>query len=163
MTDLISSPDLTTLLPSGLTQAEAEFVWNLEGLGLPARRAASLAGVPYGLLCKPQIVQAREALKTAMRASMGITRDDVLHGIKDAIGRAQIMGEPATEIMGWEKIAKIAGLDAPQKIDVNITASVAVLKGHVRALSDAELARLVGSGAKNVIDADFYPVDSGEG
>jgi hypothetical protein len=59
--------------------------------------------------------------------------------------------------MGWEKIAKIAGLDAPQRIDVNVTASMTVLKQHVRALPDAELARLVG-GTGSVIDADFYPV-----
>lgn len=157
MTELIPAPDLTTLLPSGLTQAEAEFVWNLEGLGLPGRRAASLAGVPYGLMCKPQIVQAREALKTAMRGAMALTRDDVLFGIREAIDRARLISEPATEIMGWEKIAKIAGLDAPQKIDINITASVAVLKGHVRAMSDADLAKFVG-GTGNIIDVDFYPV-----
>ena len=63
--------------------------------------------------------------------------------------------------MGWEKIAKIAGLDAPQRIDINVTASMTVLKGHVRSMSDADLARLVGSSG-NVVDVDFYPVKPGE-
>lgn len=146
--------DLTTALPPGLTQAEMEFVWNLEGLGLPPRKAASLAGVPYGALAYPHIVQARETLKRALRASMGITKDDVVFGIRDAIGRAQLLGEPGTEILGWEKIAKLLGYESPKQIDVNITASVEVLKTHVRRMDDNELARLVGS--HDIIDADFY-------
>ena len=48
---------------------------------------------------------------------------------------------------------KLHGLDAPQKIDINIHASMDVLKQHVRALSDDELVRLTGAGGIIVAEA----------
>lgn len=146
-------------LPPGLTQGEMEFVYNIEVLGLPPKKAASLAGVPYGLVCKPHIVQARELVKRELRGAMAITKEDVVFGMRDAIDRARILAEPMTEIVGWEKIAKLLGYDTPQKVDINITASLDVLKNQVKSLPDAELAKLVGAGG--IIDAEFYEVQKG--
>jgi len=156
----MSTPDLAALLPSGLTQPEMEFVWNLEGLGLPGKKAAALAGVPYGWLCRPVIVQARQMLQDAIRGTQAFTREDVMHGIHEAIGRAKLLGDPATEILGWDKLARVGGLDAPQRVDVNVHASIDVLKSHVRRLSDAELTKYIGAGG--IIDADFYEVERGK-
>ena len=38
--------DLTHVLPTGLTSEEVNFVYNVEVLGLPARKAATMAGMP---------------------------------------------------------------------------------------------------------------------
>lgn len=153
------SEQLPIALPAGLTQEEAEFVYNLEVLGLPVKKAASLAGVSYGLVTKAHITQARELLKRELRGALAISKDDVVFGIREAVDRARLMGEPMTEIVGWEKIAKLLGYDAPQKVDINITASIDVLKAHARSMSDGELAKLAGAGG--IIDADFYEVREG--
>lgn len=141
---------------SGLTAEEVNFVFNAEVLGLPSKKAAELAGMPYSRMSAQHIVQARELAKRELRGATQITKEDVVYGMHDAIGRAKILAEPMTEIIGWEKIAKLLGYDQPQKIDINIRASVEAAQQHVRALSDPELIALLG--ANDVIDADFYEV-----
>lgn len=148
--------DRLPAIASQLTSEEENYVYNVEVLGLPAKKAAQLADMPLGTMNKPHIMQARELIKKELRGSIAITKDDVIYGIRDAIGRAQILGEPATEIIGWEKIGKLMGFDAPQKVDVNITASIDVLKTHVRTMTDTELSKLLG--AHDVIDGDFYRI-----
>lgn len=144
---------------SGLSEPEASYVYNCEVLGLPARKAAQLAGLPVGQILAPHLVQAREIVKQQVRGATTITKEDVVHGMRDAIHRAQILAEPMTEIVGWKEIARLLGYDAPQKIDINIQTSVDVIKARARTLTDAELVKLVGAGA--VIDADFYEVPNG--
>lgn len=153
--------DMTTKLPTGLTGPEAEYVYNMEVLGLPNRKAASLAGLDLGQTYKPHLLQARELMKRELRGHMQITKEDVVFGIREAVGRAQILSEPMTEIVGWEKIGKLLGYDAPQKVDINITASIEVLQQHVKGMSDAELVKLLGAGG--VIDGEFYEVGNGQG
>lgn len=147
---------LAGLLPTGLTNEEAEFVYSVEILGLPVRKAASMAGVPIALACKPHIIQAREIARRELRGSMQLTKEDVSYGIQDAIGRAKILGEPMTEIVGWEKLAKLHGFDAPTRVDINLTASVEVLQANVRSMSDSELVKALG--ANGIIDGEFYEV-----
>lgn len=154
--DLAGVPSL-----SGLTAEEANFVYNCEVLGLPVRKAASMAGMPPTMVSKPHLQQARELLKREVRGAVNITKEDVVHGMREAIDRARIIAEPATEIMGWEKIAKLLGYDSPQKVDINITASIEVLRAHVKTMGDAELAELIG--ARGVIDGDFYRLEKPDG
>lgn len=146
---------------SGLTAEEAQFVFNCEVLGLPVRKAASMAGLPATMVSKPHLQQARELLKREVRGAVNITKEDVVHGMREAIDRARILAEPATEIIGWKEIAKLLGYDSPQKIDVNITATIDVLKAHVRTMDDTALAELLG--ARGVIDVDFYRLGHDDG
>ena len=156
MSEQKSALSLAGMMPAGLTDEEANFVYNVEVLGLPVRKAASMAGMPIGNVTKPHIAQARETTKRNIRGNMQLTKEDISYGIQDAIGRAKILGDPMTEIIGWEKLAKLHGFDAPTKIDVNLTASVEVLQGHVRSMSDAELVKQLGAGS--IIDGEFYEV-----
>jgi hypothetical protein len=142
-----------------LTQEEAEFVYNVEVIGLPARKAAEMAGMSPAKIAAPHLVQARETLKKEMRGHLRITKEDVVDGYLGAIDRARLLAEPITEIAGWKEVAKILGHDAPAKVDVNITASIEVLRGHVRNMDDAALAKLLGAG--DIIDGDFYEVAQG--
>lgn len=141
---------------SCLTSEEANFVYNVEILGLPAKKAADLAGMSYSRMSEGHVIQARELTKRELRGAMALTKEDVVFGIKDAIWRAQIIAEPATEIRGWEVISKLLGFDAPTKIDINLRESITVVQQKVRDLSDAELVRMLGAG--NIIDGDFYMV-----
>jgi len=141
---------------SHLTQAEAQFVYNVETLGLPLKKASDLAGLPYSQALQPHIYEARDLLKRQMRGRVAITKEDVVHGICDAIDRAKIIAEPSTEIAGWKEINAMFGYNAPAKLDINIKASISAASQQVRTLSDAELVKMLGAGS--VIDGDFYEV-----
>ncbi len=143
-------------LGSHLTQPEAQFVYNIEVLGMPAVAAANAAQMPIGMIPKPHIKQAREQMRRELRGYIGVTKEDVVFGILEAIGRARIINEPATEIRGFEVVSKMLGYDAPTKIDVSVTETITVIREQMRVLPDADLVRMAGAG--NVIDADFYPV-----
>jgi hypothetical protein len=147
---------MNELVCNGLTDNETEFVYNVEVLMLPVRVAASKAGLSMAVAVRPHIMEARRTVRDAMRASLEITREDVINGMRDAIDRARIIGEPMTELVGWEKIAKLLGFEPSKRVDINLTASIDATSSHVRRLSDAELIRM--AGADNVIDAEFYDV-----
>ncbi|MCA9232186.1 MAG: hypothetical protein KDA57_16175 [Planctomycetales bacterium] len=143
----------------GLTQDEMDFVYNVEVLGLPQRKAAVMAGMPLNKVTAAHVKQARATVRAEINGSAQITKDDIVTGMRDAIDRARILADPMTEIVGWEKIAKLLGYDAPQKVDINIVASIEVLKNNARRMTDAELAEAVG--ARGVIDGDFFEVTEG--
>jgi hypothetical protein len=141
---------------SGLTEDEALYVYNVEVLQLPVKKAAQLAGMSLVKINKPHIMQARDLAKRELRGNLQITKEDVVNGMHDAIGRARILAEPMTEIIGWEKIAKLLGFDQPVKIDINISQTVEALQKNVRNLDDAALVKALG--ADNIIDAEFYEI-----
>ena len=69
---------------------------------------------------------------------------------------AKLMGDPTAMIIGWKETAKITGLDAPQRIDINLQASIEVQQQAIRGLSTNELLKRLGAG--DIIDAEFYDV-----
>lgn len=152
--------DFSKLMPVGLTEDEVNFVYNVEILGLPVRKAAAMAGMPLGKSVAPHIVQSREIAKRALRGALQITREDVVHGYMEAVEMAKLLADPLTMIVGWEKTAKLLGLEAPQRVDINLTASIEVAQSRIKTMSDSELAQSLG--ANNIIDADFYEVPGGE-
>ena len=152
----MSATDLADILPPGLTPEEANFVYNVEVLCLPARKAASMAGMPFSRALKGHIIQARELVKRELRASMLITREDVVAGYQDAVHLAKLTGEPLAMIAGWKETAKILGLDAPQRVDINLQASIEVQQASIRGTSTPELLKRLGAG--DIIDAEFYDV-----
>ncbi len=147
-------------LPPGLEQEEAEFVYNVEVLDLPVKKAAQLAGLAFSAAHKPHIAQARELVRREIRGNLQVTKEDATFGLKEAINRARLFADPMTEIAGWDRLIKLHGLDAPQKIDININASIEVAQRQVRGMTDAELVKSLGAGA--VIDAEFYVVPDGQ-
>lgn len=149
-------PEAPLGAPSHLKPNEANFVYNVEVLGLPVRKAAELAGLPLTMVSKPHLQQAREQLKREVRGTLQITKEDVVHGVHEAVGRARILGEPMTEIRGWETISKMLGFDQPQRVDINLRAAIDVVQSQVRDLSTEELVKMLGAG--DVIDAEFYEV-----
>lgn len=150
--------DYTPRAFAHLEEDEANFVYNVEILGLPVRKAASLAGMKATKISAPHLVQAREAVKRELRDSMAITKEDVVNGYQEAIHMAKTLADPLTMIVGWEKTAKILGYDQPQKIDININASVEVQQKLIKSMSDAELVKSLG--ADTIIDAEFIEIGS---
>lgn len=149
--------ELSSILPTGsLTDEEANFVYNVEVLDLPTKKAARLAGLPFSAVTKHHIVQARELVRDQIRGDLSVTKADATFGYKEAINRAKLLGEPMTEIAGWDRLVKLHGLDAPLRVDINLRASLDVVATQVRSMSDEELIRALG--ADKVIDADFREV-----
>lgn len=144
-------------MTAGLSNAEAQFVYNVEVLGLPTMKAAQLADLPYSASRSDRVLAARAVTKREVAASVQITKDDVLRGIKGAIDRAQIIAEPSTEIRGWEVINKMLGFDAPTQIDVRVQGTIETVQRQVKNLSDDQLVKMLGAG--DVIDGAFYVVN----
>jgi hypothetical protein len=123
---------------------------------MPVKAAAKLAGVSVGRALQPIVVEARQRLKEELRGVTAITKEDVVHGIREAIDRARIFAEPMTEIVGWEKLAKLLGFNEPEKVDINLKASIEVVQKNMKTISTPDLVKLLGAG--NVIDVEFYDV-----
>src|ERR1035437_1059868 len=69
-----------TLPVSCLTSEEANFVYNVEILGLPAKKAADLAGMLYSRMSEGHVIQARELTKRESRGAMALTKEEVVFG-----------------------------------------------------------------------------------
>lgn len=158
---MVPSQSLTTTDPDephgivGLTNEEASYVYNVEMLGLPSKKAAMLSGMPINSVSKPIIAQARAMLRKQIRGDMAITKDDIIHGMMEAVGRAKLFGEPSTEIIGLKEVARLMGFDQPQKIDINVKTTIEVMMQQARGMPLEELMAGI-PGAGEVIDAEFY-------
>lgn len=143
----------------GLTDQEAMFVYQMDVIGLPAARAAEVAGVnsPYALLKKPHIVAAREQTRLALRQRTNFTREDVIAGLKEAIDQAQVMADPMAQIAGWREIGKMLGFDKTPNVHLHLNGTVDQMKRQVSGMSNEDLAALMGN--PDVLDADFYRID----
>lgn len=148
--------DLAELLPAGLTDEEANFVYNVEVLGLPMRKAASMAGMPVSRAVKPHVVQAREVVKRELRGNLGFTKEDIVAGYQEAISMGRLVADPMAMLAGWKETAKILGLDAPARVDINLQASIEVQQASIRNLSTDELLKRLGAG--DVIDVEFHDI-----
>lgn len=147
-------------LASGLTAVEQMFLYQLEVVGLSVVRAAEVSGLksPYAMLKKSYIIAAREQYRAAVQGRTDFTREDVVHGFKQAIDQAAILGDPMAQIAGWREIAKIKGYDKIPSVHINLTGTVEQVTKQVKSLSTARLIELAGSEA---LDGDFYRVGDG--
>jgi len=147
------------LLQVGLNEAEQQLVYNIEVLGMSQARAAELAGVAsfQSVLKRPDVIDAREKLRAAVRQRADITKDDVIAGIKKAVDQADLLADPMAQIAGWREIAKMLGYDAPREVKITVSADISTRRRQIAQLDDEELIELLG--ADDVIDAEFYEVD----
>ena len=90
------------------------------GEGKTERDAARAAGyteqsVTKGKFKRGDPVKRKIAkVKGSLAAQHGISKEDSLKGIKDAIEQAALLDDPATRIRGWDVINKMLGFNAPE-------------------------------------------------
>lgn len=142
-----------------LTDKQEAFV-EARSLGVKAADAGIAAGFsPNGIDSSmsdlEKIPSVRERLSQKYRMNqymLGLTREQVLQGMMDAIDDAKTLSEPLTQIAGWREIAKICGFYAPEikKVELSATGKQAV--DRLRALSDEELLQIAEG---DVIDVEF--------
>ena len=93
-------------------------------------------------LTKPAIRAAIYACKTAYRAALEITKDDVVSGILSAINTAREKGDAGAQLRGWVELARLLGFyDQPTDAPM-ISASGAAMLAKLVGLPDAALASL---------------------
>lgn len=109
----------------------------------------------YRLAKDPAILKIYHREKEAYAAAVGMTRQKVMEGLLEAVEMAKIQADPTAMIAGWREVGKMCGYYEPTKkqIDVNITGNVVMER--LNRLSDAELLKLIGEQAGNVIEGEL--------
>lgn len=142
-----SMSSIITLQEEGLSQMEAEFVHHFASVGLSGPKAAAAAGyeaknASVTLLQNPKIRTAIAEQYERNARTANFTREDVLHGMKEAIDLSRVTGDPATMVRGWSEIGKIIGAyEKHNQVTINIQAVKTV--DDLKTLSREELAELV--------------------
>lgn len=134
-------------------------------MNLPLKHAAYYAGVSQSkakaMLDSPEGKEAIEASRAITEAQYDVSRDRVVRGMVDAIGRARMLGEPNTEISGWKELAKMQGYYAATEHHVKVSHDQETLKRQLKELSETELLKLMsdpGLTPKDVIEGEFEEV-----
>lgn len=144
-----------------LTEQETLFLYHVEVVGLPVVRAGEISGVksPHYVLKKPHMIAARQKFKEAIRGDVDFSREDVLHGFKQAVDQASLLGDPMAQIAGWREIAKIKGYDKQPNITFNVHGTIEEFKKQLQSMPTDRLLELAGS---DVLDGDFYRIREDE-
>ena len=122
--------------------------------GMTQKEAAAYAGLKassVGAMLKDERVQAYiRDLQEAQAKTMNVKREQVIRGILDAIEHARMANEPASEMRGWETIAKMQGYFAPDRVIHDLPEDTKRLMETMRDMDENQLAQLAGQ--DNLID-----------
>ena len=148
-----------------LNKRQQAFVdWYVTGLNATA--AARKAG--YGgsrangtkLLKNPDVVAHIEYHQQAHAREMKMTRERVQAGLLEAIDLAKELSDPGNMIRGWAEVARITGLNQPEKHEVDIRALPAggqALLKQLEKLSTTQLLEMAGR-ETDAIDGQFEEI-----
>lgn len=133
-----------------LTEKQAVFVEGMAS-GMNKTDSARAAGFAHPvaasstLINLPAISEAMAAERVKNARMAGVSRQDVIEGIKEAIGQAKLLAEPMAQIAGWREIAKICGHYAPEVKELRLTGSQEAKLKEMQSLTDDELLQLSGT------------------
>lgn len=109
---------------------------------------------------KNPVVQAMLTAQGRKNAYMlGLTREDVLEGMMEAVQQAKLIADPMAQIAGWREVAKICGFYAPEVKKIELGDSAKTFLQRLEQMDDAELLKLANS---EVVDVDFTEMPRGE-
>lgn len=147
-----------------LTSQEERFLNAHVVMGMNLTRAAKLAGItnPHGLVKTPRVAYELARLQSELQNRAGITREEIIAGIKRAVEQAEALGDPRTSIYGWVELNRMLGYDLPTKVKVEMGDDVTNMLYQLRQMDTLELLRLSGK-ADDTIDAEFYTVVKKDG
>lgn len=90
------------------------------------------------------IAQALAALQEATAKDYNLSRNDVVEGIIEGIDVCRLQADGVGMINGWEKLARICGIAAPDKKELTLTIDGEIAQRHYTTLSEQDLLALVG-------------------
>ena len=127
-----------------------EYAVDLNGTAAAARAgyAARSAHVAASRLLKNDNVwKAVQTKQEAAARQLAMTRDRVIKELQASIEIARGKGDAAAMIRGWSEIAKLCGLYAPERKEVQVSASAGRMRDKFEAMTDEELLAIAGGAA----------------
>ena len=122
------------------------------GSGAEAARRAGYSektarAIAAELLTKPDVLAAIQALRAQNAAAFGVTRQDVIGGVLEAIAMARAAGDPGAMLTGLRDLSRMMGFNEPEAVRAVVvdTASAAYI-AKFAAMSDAQLMAVVQGG-----------------
>ena len=90
---------------------------------------------------------------------MAMTREKIQEGLLEAINLAKEVQDPGSMIRGWSEIARLTGLNAPEKkeIDLKVDPNGQIAVKQLEQMPTTQLLELAG-GELDVIDGDFEEI-----
>lgn len=113
-----------------------------ESMAAAARQANVGRHTINRLLQDPQVIDYINVIRAEAEAKLKITRQDVLKGYVHSIRLAEMQGDPKTMIMGWDSVAKLEGLNAPERHEHEHRGHIHHTKQEMESLSDEELEQI---------------------
>jgi DNA-directed RNA polymerase specialized sigma24 family protein len=137
-------------------------------LGLSYAKAGKRAGLSAKAVEKimgdERVQRYIERLRRQTEKKHQVTRDDVIAGLLEARERAEMLSEPSTEIRAWEVIAKLQGLNAPERVVHELPEETKRMIDTLRGMKDEEVAKIAGvDGMIELGPEDYQEVDSDAG
>ena len=130
-----------------LSKQQAIYVAKRE-TGASREQSAIFAGYPPGQKAGDQVEQYPTVQKELAKArqelasASGITREDVLQGMKEAAEMAKTMADPQAMVRAWSELGKLLGFYAPEVKKVLHGLDTEQMREALRALPDHELQKL---------------------
>jgi hypothetical protein len=118
-----------------------------------AARQADMGETGSVIAARPHVAAAIAEQRANNAQKMELTRDKILQGIMDAIKRAEIIGEPMTEIAGWREAAKISGFYEAPKDKRELTDKQQRFLQMIQELPEEQLLAMLAKDV-NIIDGD---------
>jgi len=137
-------------------------------LGLTYKKAGERAGLSAkavgALMADERVQRYIDRLRKQTEHQHRVTRDDVIQGLLDARERAEMLSEPATEIRAWEAIAKMQGLNAPERHVYELPPETKKMIHTLQNMDDEQVAKIAGvDGLIELGPEDYQEVDSDAG
>ncbi len=120
----------------------AHLVATGESISSAAKQSQVSRNTINRLLRDPQVIDYIHVIRAEAEHKLKISRQDVLKGTLHAIRQADIQGDPMTQIKGWESIAKLEGLNAPEKHEHEHKGHIHHTKQELESMSDEELEQI---------------------
>lgn len=106
---------------------------------------------------RSELVQVELAkARTEMADAAGITRQEVLDGMKEAADMARVMADPQAMVRAWSEIGKLLGFYAPE-VKKHLHGLDSESRDAIRKLDDAQLhklakGRVIDNGTQEVVN-----------
>lgn len=112
-----------------------------------ARKAGYSVKTAYAIgaenLRKPQIKAAIQARQAATALELGVTKQQVISDILEAIQTARLQGNPGTMIQGAREVGKLLGFYEPEAQRVELMVDGRGLAAKYKGMSDAKLSAII--------------------
>lgn len=140
---------LATPVTKPLTEKELLLVENIAN-GASVYAAAIRAGYEntvsltkniYTVVQKPNVAAAIARKRAEVTAKRGFTREKAFDMLQEAFDMGKLMAEPMAMVGATREMIKMAGYNAPVKVDVNVNGSIEM--AQLNRLTDTQLLELM--------------------